>query len=531
MKRQTATGLLQITLRVGFALVLLLSGSASAASVNTKAREIERLLDAWQVDAAKQALDKLDVEAADHPRVIAARAQVAFHLGHYREAQSLLDELLAKQGSTKGPLARLAELYRSTAQTLSRHVERTSDDGHFTFLVPPGKEEILVPFAAQTLEETRARVERDLGYAPDTAVRVEILQSPEDLARVSTLTPEDIERSGTIALCKYNRLMIVSPRALLRGYGWRDTLAHEYTHLIVSRLSRNRVPIWLHEGIAKYFEGRWRLSTGQQVPLSPTQQHLLADALAHNKLIPWKRMHPSMAKLPDQRATALAFAQVQTAVELIARDSPGRLRRLIDEIRAGEDPWRAVRRVTGLSPRAFQRSWKKHLRRLGLRRLPGLEPQQRRFGAAPSTEKQVNALDKREARKFFRLADMLRRRRLTRAAVLEYEKAAARVGPRESFVANALARAYLELERPARAVRALEPVIEYYPELPGPQTTLGLAYLALDQREAANDHLQVSLRINPFSPELHCALAQALADSDDGRRHEKLCKRLGGRRD
>ena len=36
-----------------------------------------------------------------------------------------------------------------------------------------------------------------------------------DLARVSTLTIKEIETSGTIALCKWNRLMIVSPRALV----------------------------------------------------------------------------------------------------------------------------------------------------------------------------------------------------------------------------------------------------------------------------------------------------------------------------
>ena len=55
---------------------------------------------------------------------------------------------------------------------------------------------------------------------------------------MSPLTEDEIETTGTIALSKYNKLMVVSPRATLFGYPWMDTLAHEYTHLVVSRGSR-----------------------------------------------------------------------------------------------------------------------------------------------------------------------------------------------------------------------------------------------------------------------------------------------------
>ena len=57
------------------------------------------------------------------------------------------------------------------------------------------------------------------------------------------LTEEEIKTSGTIALCKYNRLMITSPRDLVYGYGWADTVAHELIHLLINRRSRNTVPI------------------------------------------------------------------------------------------------------------------------------------------------------------------------------------------------------------------------------------------------------------------------------------------------
>src|SRR5262249_52741222 len=155
-----------------------------------------------------------------------------------------------------------ANLTRSYGQTESEH---------FVVRYPKGAEEILVPYAIEALEAARAALATDFDWAPPGKVRVEIHADVSDLATVSTLTLKEIETSGTIALCKWNRLMIVSPRALVRGYAWLDTLNHEYTHYVVTRLSHNTVPIWLHEGIAKFEERRWRAAAGGG--LSPTMEH------------------------------------------------------------------------------------------------------------------------------------------------------------------------------------------------------------------------------------------------------------------
>src|SRR5690606_21850179 len=131
------------------------------------------------------------------------------------------------------------------------------------------------------------------------------------LANVSTLTVQEIETSGTIALCKFNRLMVTSPKALARGYSWLDTLAHELIHLVISEKSKNTVPIWLHEGLAKYSESLWRDGV-PGLALDPASENLLASAVKKNDLVTFEQMHPSMAKLPSQEKTALAFAEVFT---------------------------------------------------------------------------------------------------------------------------------------------------------------------------------------------------------------------------
>jgi len=311
-----------MTRRCAFLAALLgiaqLSLPAVAASLRAQLTQVERLLDQWRIDDAAKALAPLVRSAPKHPLVLQLQGEVLFQRGEYKRAHELLREAV-RHNRASLPLKGLRDLVGSTQEVVKGFVKHRSPSGEFEIWTARGKDEILVTFASETLERMRAALSQDLGYAPPGPIRVEILPSPDDLARVSPLSLADIDRSGTIALCKYNRLMIVTPRALLRGYGWRDALAHEYAHLAISRLSHNSVPIWLHEGLAKYLETRWRVPPGEAPPLSPAQEHLLAVALRKNRLIRWEQMHPSLAKLPSQEATMLAFAQVQTAVEFLVQ--------------------------------------------------------------------------------------------------------------------------------------------------------------------------------------------------------------------
>ncbi|MCC6748644.1 MAG: hypothetical protein IT371_13370 [Deltaproteobacteria bacterium] len=519
--------------RWAFALLLWAAGASvahaapAATTVAARAQEVDRLLGEWRIEEAAALTHRLGAIAPGHPRVLAASGAVLFHQGQYDAALALLRAAERGQRGLAARFRPLTELVRSTAEAVKGFVEKKSPSGHFRIRTARGKDELLVPFAIETLEAIREALAKDLGYAPPGTVLVEIYPRAEELARVSTLTQKEIERSGTVALCKYDRLMAVSPRALLRGYPWRDTLAHEYVHLVVSRASRNTVPIWLHEGLAKLFEVRWRLGPEEEVPLGPTQEHLLAEALAARRLVGWSEMHPSMAKLPDQRSTALAFAQVHTALAYLKERAglPG-LRRLLGALRAGRDDWLAVHQVATLPPGGFERAWRKYLRGLKLRRLPGLVPAELTFGTPRTKEQELAALREQRAKRHFRLADLLRQRKLLPAAILEYERARDAAGERDAFVSNALARSFLEVDQPARAIAALSPVLEYYPDLSGPQVTMGAAYLRRGDPRAATRHLKVALRLNPFDPEVHCGLSRALPAGPEAERHGRLCSTL-----
>ncbi len=489
---------------------------------------VEQLFDQWQVEKADQALQRAKALGPPTARHLRLSAELLFLRGDYSQALELARQAVRRQRGAQQART-LRKLIQSTREVTKGYVPYTSPKGHFQIWTSPGKDQLLAPFAAETLEAMLEVVAQTLGQPGTRPIRVEIYPRAEDLARVSPLTKREIKRSGTIALCKYNRLMIISPSALPHGYAWRDTLAHEFMHLSLSRISLNRIPVWLQEGLAKRLEAAWRSPAGTAPPLSPSQEHLLAKALQTNSLISWRRMYPSMAKLPNQRSTALAFAQVQTAIDfLIKKSGIAGIQRLIRSLRDGRRDWQAIKAATGMSRKKFSAGWKQYLRAMNLQPLPGLIPPVLRLGKAPTRDQRIAAIKEKRARDHLRLADMLRSRKMTRAAIIEYQKARAQVGQRDELVANHLARAYLEIASPAQAISALLPVLEYYPEYPGAQVTMGLANLRTGNLKAARRHLEIALRINPFDPEIHCNLAVVLQSQSPthAKRYAKLCRQL-----
>ncbi|HET9450557.1 MAG TPA: hypothetical protein VFO83_06730, partial [Aggregicoccus sp.] len=263
----------RVGVRVFALLTVALCSHAHAATPELKGEararlsSIEQYLDDWDVPAARRELTALEqLVPADIEPLKYFQGRVAFEEGKYDEAVALLES--AKVDDKPGSYLRLA---RDTRAIVKEHARAESE--HFILLYPKGKDEVLAPYALETLEAIHAALKEDLGYAPPGKVRVEVVNSARDLSRVSTLTLKQIQTTGTIAICKFNKLMVTSPKAVARGYDWQDTLAHEYIHLVVSRKSANTVPIWLHEGLAKYLESRWRGEAG--LALGPSQLALL----------------------------------------------------------------------------------------------------------------------------------------------------------------------------------------------------------------------------------------------------------------
>lgn len=485
-----------------------------AAAMDPRVRDgiarVENALDAWDLVKARAALDELlAVDATSGPARLTT-ARVRFEEGDYAGAVEIYDELGVKGG--------WSDLARATWKEFRNYEQRESE--HFIFRYPPGKDAILAPYALEALEKQYRALKEDLGYAPPGKVLVEVVHDAAALSRVSTLSLEAIKTSGTIAICKFNRLMITSPKATVYGYGWIDTLAHEYVHLVVSKMSDNTVPIWIHEGLAKYLESRWRGKPG--LALTPSSAGLLHEAVKQKKLIPFEKMHPSMALLPSQEDAALAFAEVFTAIEYMhQKGGNALLRKLIDTLRMGRSHQAAVSAVMGVPFSRFESDWKAYLARreyprdaiaLSTERLRFKEDAPQEAAADAKKDKEelrfgdFQEIDDVEARKMAHLGELLRVRGRNRAAVEEFEKAHKRVGARSRHLSNKYAQALMETGAKEKAEQVLLASARAYPGWAATHLKLGELYLASGRTEDATTHFLEAVAQNPFDPRPHAAL-------------------------
>ena len=269
------------------------------------AEEVRRCLDIYDIECARKAAASLgkDEEAR------AARAELQFALGEFAEAHKNLESSSARFATTEGFSERLALYERSALATADFTTETRGD---VTLRFRPGFDVVLADEAFETLQAAHDRIGPVLGGAPPGGVRMELYPTAQRFIDASSLPGAAVRTTGVVALSKWTRLLVSSPRALGRGYGWKDTIAHEYIHYIVAWRTEDRAPVWLQEGIARSHEVLWRVSEPES--LAPTQASLLADALKNETLLPLAKMHPSMAFLSSPEEASLAYAQVSTMI-------------------------------------------------------------------------------------------------------------------------------------------------------------------------------------------------------------------------
>jgi tetratricopeptide (TPR) repeat protein len=497
-------------------LVALLSSTADARRDRTVTGDVikaARFLQSSRLDDARTVLADLEKRAADNPDVKWLHAELAFQTGDYADAVKTLDKV--PDDAADGLAGQTKKLAASTLAVTQGFTETKSPKGHFIVRYAPGKDAAIAELAGDVLDSAWQTIGDDLGLQPADPIRVEILGAPADLARMSPLTESEIETTGTIALSKYNKLMVVSPRATLFGYPWMDTLAHEYTHLIVSRISHDSVPVWMQEGLARFEQTRWRRPP--EVVLTGTEQALLTAGLRKGRLITFDEMHPSMAKLPSQEAAALAYAEVYTLIGWMQGKVGFKgLRDTLASQRDGKSAKRAVTEALDLPWPQVEKEWHAHLKVSDGKARIG-KPIKFGKGGADSENVGIETVSAR-ARKHARLGGMLRARGQLEAAAVEYEKAlTATGGAPEPFVAGKLARTLVELGRYDRAIELATPLAASDDHDAVASVTLGMARTAKQDWAGAITAYEQALRVSPFDPQTRCGLAEAYAKMKDAK--------------
>jgi hypothetical protein len=509
------------------ACTLLGSVSASVPAEKAKSSDVLDLLEASLAAGegvpAQVLLQQYSDNYARTSRVIELEVLAKFYSGDYEAAVDGIMEL-RKDPRSATDLGELADVIVETYETTKNYETFTHEN--FEVRYAPGQDEILVPYAVDTLKAATEALEAELGTKMVSPVRLEIYPDAESLARVSTLSVEAIRNTGTIALCKWGRLMIASPGALMHGYPWLDTIAHEYVHLVLTKASLDRAPVWLQEGLAKFLETRWRANT-PTLRNDPAARQLLYDAAEAGELLDFDQLHPSIALLPSQEAASLAFAQVSSFMQMYYREY-GRegIQQALYLVSEGEDARRALASVAGVPWKALEARWKRALSKLPKPPQARLIPRYLRGEATEQDE--LAGVELERARKYVRLGDLLWSRSRPAAASVEYAKAH-EAAPGDPVVASRYARSAIAGGRPKEALAPLMLTLDRYPTHAPALSSLATAMFRTSKFDLATAAANRAIAHNPFDPQPHCILSK-LAVPQAG--HEAtLCSRLGGMRE
>ncbi len=491
------------------------------------ANQGEVLLERWRAEEAYQWATGQLAQEPNNPRVRFLTGQAHFYLGRYQEALAAFDRALKTLSDPHIQAYRdfVAETVRSTAPL------QLLETAHFRIYLDPERDAALAPYVGALLERSYQRLGAIFDLFPATKIRVEIFPTPTMFYPASSLSARDIEVSGAIGICKFNKIMLLSPRNLVRGYRWTDSLSHEYIHYLLVHLSANRAPIWLHEGIAKYFEDAWRLP--QSSWLSRRTESLLAHALAHDSFVGFSNMEPSLVKLDTTYQVQLGYAEAASAIDFIMqRSGPTGLVRILHALQQSQDEGAtdAIAAVMGYTPAQFETQWRQFLATKQLQEhegvyLPRFELKQDGRVPVDDLHREIQSAT---ARMHTRLGDRLRQRGRVRAATSEYRRALSSA-PYSPYLLNKLAAALMFQGGWQQALRPLQRARELAPDYVTTYANLGRLYVVLQEYEQARLALWEAVQINPFDPTLHLHLAESyhqLGLVDKAEQEQRLFERL-----
>jgi hypothetical protein len=274
----------------------------------------------------------------------------------------------------------------------------------------------LVPYLIEVAGAARSAIARDLGVELPRPLRIDLVRDLFSLSAVTGLPLNAAQTTGTVAVARWGRVTMLSPRATPLGYPWQDTLAHEITHLALSRATRDHAPLWLQEGIAKREETRWRPArTFDDV----SADHVARVALTTGRSVGIDKLGPSIALLPTPEAASIAFAEVTSFMGYwISDNGEPALRLLFSDLKglaSEQGAEAAMRSVTGYDVAVWMRRWQAYLR--------STDPKRREPQAAPKQAKAKGPQfgDEADLTRRIRLGDLLYSQGYAAAAVRELE--------------------------------------------------------------------------------------------------------------
>lgn len=502
-----STAIFRTSLKILLAFVLVFAGNQKSFAALPVSDEIYlgyQLVQDWDIASAEKLSKQLLKKYPESGDAHFLQARIEFMKGNYDRSWNILRQVGDNFRQVKEFKNHVDATRRASKNFISRETE------HFIFHFEEGPDEILIYYAEKVLETSYQVLGKILNYYPEEKVRVEFYPDRKPFSKISPLTLKDILTSGTVALCKYNRIMMISPGSLVRGFNWMDTLSHEYVHYLLTKKSRNHLPLWMHEGIAKYLETQWREESQY---LSPIMETVLSNALKNDYRVPLEAMMPSLAKLKTAEDVQLAYAEVSSMMEYLATiEGFDIFSRILEDLASGVEEAEFENifiKHVGQDLTGFQKSWENWAKKLELKNIPGIEALTTEFKnrkGLGQKNKGYGRLGSKKARNLTFLGDILKSRDHFKAAIIEYKKAMGESSAHSPVLFNKLAGTYLQTRKYDEAETLLKESLAFFPDFHTTLANMGELYFSNQEYETARVYFEKAVRINPFNPFAHMRL-------------------------
>jgi hypothetical protein len=323
------------------------------------AGKAEDAIVALDYDKAREILAKADPNS---PAVALAKARLALYEEDCDLAVAMSRGRDLSTGSVDGQI--VGDVSRGCARVTAATIVEKDEAQGVQIRFQDEDDRALFPLMVETVAKARASLTRDLGVEWKRPTRITVVRDLLSLSAMTGLPYQSAQTTGTVAVAKWGRVTILSPRASHHGYPWRDTLTHEMTHLAISMQSRERAPLWLHEGVARREEVRWR----DPGPFDdrPSPDSVVMRGMELKLDLQLDKLGPSIAMLPSADAAMVAFAEVTSFVRFFVesmaeRGMPDALAKLLVGLRSAKDVDDALKQLSGETLAQWDVKWRANL--------------------------------------------------------------------------------------------------------------------------------------------------------------------------
>lgn len=234
---------------------------------------------------------------------------------------------------------RLAKITREANAEASMD---TKYNMYFLIKVDPALQKLAGFDINETLDTIRTEVSGDLDYKQNFKIPV-IVYTVESFKDSIPDAPDWSEGAFD------GKLRIILTQYKNNVSLLKSTMVHEYTHAIISQITKNNIPRWFNEGVAKYMEYKYGI---------PPRINYLALAYTTNNLIPWDEMNTAIIS-PNKNEAMLAYQQAFNFVYyLVQRYGMSKLNMLLKTLGTELDFAAAVNQVYQVPLETIQNNWR-----------------------------------------------------------------------------------------------------------------------------------------------------------------------------